>query len=788
VAFDLVAFDLVAFDLVAFVFVAFVFVAFDLVAFDLVAFVFTRVFGFAFAMLLLLRRVAPLWIAGCSPCHIVEEALDLARGLEVGHRPRPSEPRAEYRLDLAAPLRHLERLRLVEERVALLRIGFDGAVVVGDRFVEATELLAFLRKPVEQEAVVRLGGEQGAEFLKAVGLWQGHGVFARFSRGSGGSAAALGAGFLGAGRRILYSPMPVGTHQTDFSFRPHALRIAAAASAHARSLLVSAALVTALLAAAACSTAPPGTPVIDEEEAKLPPRERSMRVTSGFGGTHRHSVVENGTWYQSFENRVLFLDAQTGTELVDLELAPRGTTGVVSDFLVRGERMFAVLEDDWVIELDIATVREPKVLSRWGRAELGIRPAFVAAIGDELYISGDGGVVRLSETTRHGTLSIDSKGRAAAPERPTPMLEGRDVGRVVAAKGGPVACVGRRILRVADGSFLGSASMLIELPDAVGGGYGFMRQSTEGASVGLMDAEFRERSATALRGQVYSIRFFDDRFFAINDFEVATWRMDEVPQDPAVASGDGSAAAPKRDFALGALLSVPVKGARDIAKVQRNRFAVAGSFGRALYRYLPEGDKPGDTFYWSRRLPGRLDVAVTDRRRVLAAGREGTWLYLIGEEAELSDAPITSPDRPVSAVETAWGSATVEETRDAVTFRMGDKSQVHTLANGALVSGLCAADGKVWIGHERGIDVIGYDPLTQQIVFEERIRLVGPMVALYPNRVGGGITFVSGQSGFGVVRPVDAESPPIAARGTRSAFETTGAAVDGNGKGAEGES
>jgi hypothetical protein len=101
---------------------------------------------------------------------------------------------------------------------------------------------------------------------------------------------------------------------------------------------------------------------------------------------------------------------------------------------------------------------------------------------------------------------------------------------------------------------------------------------------------------------------------------------------------------------------------------------------------------------------------------------------------------------------------------------MGDKSQVHAIANNALVSGICAADGKVWIGHDRGIDVIGYDPLTQQIVFEDRIRLVGPMVALYPNRVGGGITFVAAQGGFGVVRPVDVEAPPIAARGTRSAF------------------
>lgn len=538
-------------------------------------------------------------------------------------------------------------------------------------------------------------------------------------------------------------------------------------------LCVAGILAGVALAAAGCSSAPPGTPVIDEDEAKLPPKQRSMRITSAFGGTHRTALIDRGIWYQAFENRILFIDAQTGTELVDLELAPRGTTGVVSDFVLRDGRLLAVLEDDWVIELDVSTVREPGVVARWGRAELGIRPSFVAAIGDEIYVSGDGGVVRLSEATRHDDVKPDAEGRLAAPARPRAALEGRIVGRVVEAKGGPVACVGRRIVRVADGQYLGSASTLVELPDAAGGGYGFILQASEGAQVGLMDDGFRERSASALRGQVHSIRFFDDRFFAVNDFEVATWKLEPKPLGEPSASGEPA----KTDFMLGALLSVPVKGARDIAKVQRNRFAVAGSFGRALYRYLPEGDKPGDTFYWSRRLPGRLDVAVTDRRRVLAASREGSWNYLIGEEAELTDLPIATPDRPLAVAETAWGSAVVEQARGSVTFRMGDKSQVHTLANGVLVSGICAADGKVWIGHDRGIDVIGYDPLTREIVFEERIRLVGPMVALYPNRVGGGVTYVAALSGFGVVRPVDVDAPPVAARGTRSAFDVRGDAA-----------
>lgn len=525
-----------------------------------------------------------------------------------------------------------------------------------------------------------------------------------------------------------------------------------------------------------CTTAPAGTPIIDEEELNAPPTPRAPRVTSSFGGTHRQSLIAGRVWYQSFENRLLFLDPQTGMELLDLELAPRGTTGVVSDFAVDGTRVFVVLADDWVIELDATEVRETKVVNRWGRSEITIAPRFVSIVGEDVWVSGNGGAIRLGDALPHGAVSPEAlRDPKAEPIRPPVFLEGRMAGRVVPANGGPVACVGRRIFRVADGSYLGSASMLVPLPDSAGGGYAFALQATEGAQVGLMDASFRERSAGAVPGLVHSVRVFDDRFFAVNDFEVATWKLESKEGSSADLSASGGSTS-GTEFVLGAPLSVPVKGARDVAKVQRNRFAVAGSFGRSLYRYLPEGDRPGDTFYWSRRLPGRLEVSVTDRRRVLAASREGAWLYLIGEEAEMSDKPIEAPDRPIIAAETAWGSAKIDESRETVTFRIGDRAQVITPSRGGLVSALGIADGRVWIGHDHGIDVIKYDQTTGEVYSEERIRLDGPIVAMYPNRVGGGITYVSRFSGFGVIRLVDLDDPPIAAKGTRSAFDTTAGA------------
>jgi len=518
----------------------------------------------------------------------------------------------------------------------------------------------------------------------------------------------------------------------------------------------------------ACSSAPAGSPVVDEDEAKLPPKVKSMRVVSSYGGVHRKLEITQGVWFQAFSNRLLFLDAKSGTVLADLEVAPRGTTGSIHDFVLGPNRAFVVLDGDAVAEVDISVVRAPVIVARWGVPELGIVPKHVALVEGEPWISGDGGVVRLRDALAEGVPWAEDGEKKPRPQ-PKRFLEGKNVGMVIGAVGGPVACVGRRITRISDGTYLGAASKLIEVPAQYGGGYGFVLQTGDGAQVGLMGLDFRERSSSAVRGVVHSIRIMDDRFFAVNDFEVATWKFEKTPGTDSTVHIDGTPSEPTEHFVLGALLSVPVKGALDVGKVQRNRFAVSGTFGRALYRYLPEGDQPGDTFYWTERMPGRLDVSVSDRRRILASSREGSWLYLIGEKAELTDKPIAAPDRPLLVAETSWGTATTSENRDEVRFNLGEAAQVtaqtYVPEGGARISTLAIADGRVWIGHDRGIDVIGFDPVTSEIVAEDRIRLTGPIIALYPNRVGGGVAYVAQYSGFGVIRPVDEDAPPMVTPG-----------------------
>ena len=495
----------------------------------------------------------------------------------------------------------------------------------------------------------------------------------------------------------------------------------------------------------------PGTPVYEEDELEQAPPRMAMRVVSTYGGAHRRLEVRDGTWFQAFANRLVMLDAQSGAVFSDLELAPRGTSGPTSDFALDGNLVYAVLEDDQVVEVDLADVREPRVLARYTRRELGIAPRRISIVGEEIFVSGDGGVVRLADA-RPSAAWVDEKGQPIPPKVPIPFLEGRMVGRVAPGPDGPVASVGRRVLDLDDGSFLGAASELSPLPPHCGEGYLYILQAESGAEVGIMGADFRVRSSAALRGDVHAVRIFDDRFFAVNDFEVATWKLEPAPAD----AGDPGSVAGMR---LGALLSVPVKGARDIGKVQTNRFAVAGTFGRSLYRYLPEGDRPGDEFYWSERSPSRLEVCVSDRRRVLASGREGTWMYLIGDKAEVSDREIASPDRPIIKADASWGVAEISEDRTTVAFRIGDRAQNYVPNFGARVNTILPADGRIWIGHTRGIDVIAFDPIAKEIVAEDRVRIDGPIVGLYPNRVGGGVTYVAALGGFGVIRPLDETKP-----------------------------
>ncbi len=528
-----------------------------------------------------------------------------------------------------------------------------------------------------------------------------------------------------------------------------------------------------------CKISQPGERIEDEESAQLP-RTTELRVVAHQGGLHRGMLLVDDIWYQGFGSTLLMLEPKSGAELASAELAPAGTTGGIVCIAIppasneQPAPIIAVLDGDAVVVLDRTNPSRPEESARYTTREIGFRPREVSCAGGRVWIAGDGGAVELSrvltieafQAQLDASILVKDPEKVPPPSPPVASLQGESVRSLVDAEGGAVACCGRRIKRVATGEFLGAATMLVPLQGAGDAAYAFILQASSMAEIGIKDARFSTLDSKALHATVFGTRVIDDRLYAWNDFEVATWPVE--PQ--AVEGGRGSTK-------LGALFSIPVRGARDVARVRRNHFAVAGSFGRSLYRFRAEGTLPGDVFYFAHREPSRLETSTTDRRRILAGcAEEGWWLWTIGEGAELVNKGVLTATPLAKRVDGAWGSAKIADDGAAIEVSSRRNTHSYRLDNGALPMTLALVGPQIWIGHSEGIDIIVPefaidDPDTSKeqsmqakptigstIATVSRVaqfRFDGPVNAIYPNRVGGGASYCALWSGFGSIRPFE---------------------------------
>ncbi len=537
-----------------------------------------------------------------------------------------------------------------------------------------------------------------------------------------------------------------------------------------RATLASLALVSLACLATGCKISQPGERIDDPETSELP-RTTELRVVAHQGGLHRGMLLLDSVWYQGFGSTLLALEPSSGAELFSLELAPIGASGGISSLFVapstvqQGSMMYAVLDGDYVIALDRANPAAPREVSRFGVREIGFRPREVSFADGRVWIAGDGGAVALSDVRTidefqsqvNAAIEADDPEKVPLPVAPTPLLQGEIVRSLVDAEGGAVACCGRRVKRVATGEFLGAATKLVPLEANVGGGYAYVLQAKTGAEVGIKDAKFLTRDFKALRATVAGVAVIDNRFYAWNSFEVATWPIEL--QESALR--------------LGTLLSIPVRGARDVARVRQNHFAVAGSFGRSLYRFRAEGGNPADVFYYAHREPSRLEVSTTDRRRILAGFEdEGWWLWTIGEGVELVAKGVASATPLATRVDGAWGGAQISEDGLEVMISSRSNTVPYQLADGVTPTTLALIGAELWIGHSDGIDIVRpvfalpieekssdeksaaapQSPKINEITRVKQFRFDGPVNAIYPNRVGGGASYCALWSGFGSIR------------------------------------
>lgn len=516
------------------------------------------------------------------------------------------------------------------------------------------------------------------------------------------------------------------------------------------------------------------------------------------GGTHHRVVVRGEYTYSTFANSLLTASTATSTVLNSLELLPFGTCGAAVELVeVPGADEFvAVLEGTAVMRISVADPSLPRVVATRRTREIGFAPRRASVADGEIWIAGDAGIVPWSMVAAPFTAGSPAERSAnekagASDATPTPLLAGplaearaglsaTDVeaerglvGTVVATDRGLVAPIGRRVYEIRTGGYVGAATRIEAVPEAEAARVGETALFTfqlavqagsdgpVGAQVGLMGRDVREIDASAVPGTVRRVKLARGVLFAVTDTDIVAFGVTRGPEG----------------LTLGEPTFIPVRGARDIAAINENEFVVVGSFGRAYYRWRAGKGGEADTFYNTRREPSRLTHASTDRRRILAGGPEGSWLYTIGDDVAQVDQPVPMEPGTRDSVSGGWGKAVVAADRRSVTITGGSPvpaagAQTSGAApagaswtwkpnTGGAVQGVESFDGKLWIWHDDGIDVLGAQgSAVGALQPMGAVRLEGSVKYLFPQRVGGAVAYVSEFGGFGLIDFIEREALP----------------------------
>ncbi len=473
-------------------------------------------------------------------------------------------------------------------------------------------------------------------------------------------------------------------------------------------------------------------------------RPRELQVTDLEGGTHWRTLVVDGRWYQGFGPELIIVSPRDASQVLDrVRALPLGLSGALVDMVDYDGDIVAVLDRTAVVRIDRSNERNHLVTELMLERDLGLRPEELSVADGGLFVSGLGGIVRLDTGERF----------VATPQR---------YGRVVRTAQGLVATRGKDVVRLSDGAVVGLATDLQPMPEGVGpaGALAFSLQQQNVARVGIKDANLTEIAAAAVPGEVRRVRVLDGRLWAVGPAAIETWSI-ETGADGAISLGDHR--------------TVAVRGALDIDIVAPNSFAVAGTFGRSLYRLDADDRGASDQFYSAVREPGRLDTAYGDQRRIMAGSDEGMWVYTMGAECELTPRELRVVSIPKSEVTGPFGTARIEGSDgDPLTIDQGHRVIVNrpsgpdrelSVPQGTLARTLESVDGDLWIGHDDGIDV--WRPDVDGLRRVARVRLQGPVMHIFPRRAGNSAGFVSLFGGMGVAewKPVDAatalpELPP----------------------------
>ena len=399
-----------------------------------------------------------------------------------------------------------------------------------------------------------------------------------------------------------------------------------------------------------------------------------------------------------------------------------GRDGRIIDLIGRGNAVFAAMTSGAIARIDLQT----KQVDRWDSGAIGVDAARFARVGGWLYASGRGGVARFNEGAARWERILPSDNAA---------------GPVVMTGRGPAVGIGRRLMLVETGEYLGSASSLVLLneeerasltPNAAGV---FFRQTGTNATIGLMTDAFREvdvmRWTHSIDGIVQDLLVDRGVIWVITDQAVH-----------ALAAVNGRLDERSRIPLRGVDRILDLGGAPDGGK----RVAFVGSIGRCvvdLERFeihtTPDGaDEHGaiDSPVLRAAFDGRvirletmrrvIDVDVRtgrardSRRPALSVGREPAGPESAGarngRRADARLRPSTGSDASVvggrgfigtdGVLRVERASTTGPRTTRVTGLRLGAAANVSAGANadeGLTLHTVVAIRGRLWIGHDDGV-------------------------------------------------------------------------------------
>ncbi|MEE2972907.1 MAG: hypothetical protein VX672_07265, partial [Planctomycetota bacterium] len=147
---------------------------------------------------------------------------------------------------------------------------------------------------------------------------------------------------------------------------------------------------------------------------------------------------------------------------------------------------------------------------------------------------------------------------------------------------------------------------------------------------------------------------------------------------------------------------------------------------------------------------------------------EGSWLYRIGGDVELSERVLRNNAPPVESLTMSWCDAAVEEDGRLlrITPVQGEVLEWSPPRRGAVYT-IEAAGDHLFVGHDDGLECFGLrDGVVTRI---GGVRLEGPVAWLFRPRVGDDIAFVSVFGGLGTVTVIpDPDADPSLVREVRS--------------------